>query len=93
MKNVVQISDSFDQKERLVLMIKGFTKTVKPKHLPDLENLLWLLVPWVVFAAGGGLKFWRLTSLFRKHRLGIPSRTERFREALERIWIKDHSAT
>jgi hypothetical protein len=93
MKNVVQISDSFDQEERLLLMIKGFAKTVKPKHLPGLENLLWLLVPWVVFAAAAGLKFWRLTSLFRKHRLGISSRTERFRQALERIWFKDHSST
>jgi len=40
MKNAMQISDSFDEEERIVLMISGFIKTVKPKHLPDLENLL-----------------------------------------------------
>ena len=40
MKNVVQISDSFDEEERVVLMISGFIKTVKPKHLPNLDNLL-----------------------------------------------------
>jgi hypothetical protein len=40
MKNEVQISDSFDQEERVLLMISEFIKTVKPKHLPDLENLL-----------------------------------------------------
>ena len=58
-----------------------------------MNNPLWLLVPWAVFAVAAGLKFWKLTSLFRKHRLGIPSRTERFRQALERTWIKDHSAS
>jgi hypothetical protein len=45
------------------------------------------VVPWVVLAVAAGVKFWRLTSLFRKHLLGIPSRTERFRQALERIWV------
>ena len=52
-------------------------------------NPLWMLVPWAVFAIGAGLKFWRLTALFRKHLLGITSRTERFRQALERNWQKD----
>ncbi|MCP9941678.1 hypothetical protein KBY70_04615 [Cyanobium sp. ATX 6E8] len=55
-------------------------------------NPLWMLVPWAVFAIAAGLKFWRLTALFRKHLLGIPSRTERFRQALERIWQKDQQA-
>jgi len=50
------------------------------------------LVPWAVFAIGAGLKFWRLTSLIRKHLLGVPSQTERFRRRLERIWIKDQQA-
>jgi hypothetical protein len=40
MKNVVQISDSFVEEEHVALMISGFIKTVKPKHLPNLENLL-----------------------------------------------------
>jgi hypothetical protein len=48
-----------------------------------------MLVPWTVFALAAGLKFWGITTMFRKHLLGIPSRTERFRQALERIWIKD----
>jgi len=42
-----------------------------------------------VFAVAAGLKFWKLTALFRKHLLGIPSRTERFRQGLERNWAKD----
>jgi cytochrome c biogenesis protein CcdA len=48
-----------------------------------------MLVPWAVFAIGAGLKFWRLTALFRRHLLGTPTKTERFRRSLERIWQKD----
>jgi len=51
-----------------------------------------MLVPWAVFAVAAGLKFWRITTLFRKNLPGMPTETERFRQALERIWIKDHSA-
>jgi hypothetical protein len=54
-----------------------------------MENPLWMLVPWAVFAVAAGLKFWRITTLFRKNLLRVPSRTERFRQALERIWIRD----
>jgi len=54
-----------------------------------MDNPLWMLVPWAVFALAAGLKFWRLNSLFRKHLLGIPSQTERFRQRLERIWEED----
>lgn len=50
---------------------------------------LGLLVPWAVFALAAGIKFWRLTTLFRRHLLGIPSRTERFRQTLERLWAQD----
>jgi hypothetical protein len=54
-----------------------------------MDNQLWTLVPWAVFAFAIGLKVWRMTPLFRKHLLGIPTRTERFRQGLERRWIKD----
>jgi hypothetical protein len=57
-----------------------------------MDNPLWMLVPWAVFAVAAGLKFWRITGLFREHLLGIPSRTERFRQGLERIWLKDQQA-
>ena len=49
-------------------------------------------MPWAVFALAAGLKFWRITTLFRKNLRGVPSRTERFRQVLERIWIKDQQA-
>ena len=57
-----------------------------------MEHPLWMLVPWAVFAIGAGLKFWSLTALFRRHLLGTPTKTERFRRSLERIWQKDQQA-
>ena len=54
-----------------------------------MDNPLWMLVPWAVFALAAGLKFWRITNLFRRNLLGVASRTERFRQVLERIWAKD----
>lgn len=57
--------------------------------MPHPAHPAWVLFPWAVFAVGAGIKFWQLTALFRKHLIGIPSRTERFRQTLERIWEKD----
>lgn len=55
-----------------------------------MQQPLWSLVPWMVFAIAAGIKFWRVTSLFRQHLLGPSSSTERFRQQLERIWQRDH---
>ncbi|MCP9782089.1 hypothetical protein KBY83_01990 [Cyanobium sp. WKJ7-Wakatipu] len=57
-----------------------------------MSNPLWMLVPWAVFAIAAGIKFWRLTSLFRRHLIGAPSGTEQFRSSLERAWTKDQQA-
>jgi hypothetical protein len=54
-----------------------------------MDNPLWMMLPWAVFAVAAGFKFWRLTSLFRRHLLGTPTDTEQFRRTLERIWAKD----
>jgi hypothetical protein len=51
-----------------------------------MSHPLWMLVPWAVLALAAGLKFWRITTLFRRHLLDVPSRTERFRTTLERTW-------
>ena len=53
-----------------------------------MDNPLWMLAPWAVFAVAAGVKFWQLTSAFRRHLLGAPTRSERFRQTLERIWRK-----
>ena len=54
-----------------------------------MDNPLWMMLPWAVFAVAAGIKFWRLTSLFRRHLLGTPTDTEQLRRTLERIWAKD----
>ena len=54
-----------------------------------MDNPLWMMLPLAVFAVAAGIKFWRLTSLFRRHLLGTPTDTEQFRRTLERIWAKD----
>ena len=54
-----------------------------------MDNPLWMMLPWAVFAVAAGIKFWRLTSLFLRHLLGTPTDTEQFRRTLERIWAKD----
>lgn len=63
---------------------------------------LWLLLPWAVFALAAGFRFWRITTLFRRHLLGAPARTapsrseafntEQFRQSLERIWLGEQQA-
>jgi len=55
-------------------------------------NPLWMLVPWAVFAIAAGVKFWRFIALFRRHLLGVPTKSERFRQALERVWQKGQKA-
>jgi hypothetical protein len=45
--------------------------------------------PWAVFTLAAGNKFWRVTTLFHRHPLGISSKTEHLRQTLERIWEKD----
>ena len=57
-----------------------------------MSNPLLMLVPWAVFAIAAGIKFWRLTGLFRRHLIGAPSGTEQFRSSLERAWAKDQQA-
>ncbi|MDA1170297.1 MAG: hypothetical protein O2893_03960 [Cyanobacteria bacterium] len=54
-----------------------------------MNNPLWMLLPWAVFAFAVGIKFWRITSLIRRHVLVKPQSVEAFRKTLERIWAKD----
>lgn len=53
---------------------------------------LWMLLPWAIFAIAAGIKFWRITALFRRQPLRVPSPTERFRQSLEQTWQKDQQA-
>lgn len=56
------------------------------------EHPAWLLVTWAIFAVAAGVKFWHLTTAFRRHLLSAPTRSERFRQSLERIWQRDQKA-
>jgi Na+/H+ antiporter NhaC len=73
-------------------LISTLLDTLKvPAHdqavLMDLHPL-WMLAPWAVFALAAGIKFWRITAVFRKRGLERDSSTERLRKTLERIWAK-----
>jgi hypothetical protein len=54
-----------------------------------MEQPLWMLAPWAVFAVAAGIKFWRLTALFRKVGFSRATGSEQFRQSLERIWAKE----
>jgi hypothetical protein len=54
-----------------------------------MSNPLWMLVPWAVFAVAAGVKFWRITAVFRRRLQTTPSQTERFRQSLEQVWQQD----
>jgi hypothetical protein len=51
-----------------------------------------MLAPWAVFALAAGVKFWRITAVFRKRGLARETSTDQFRKTLERIWQKDQQA-
>ena len=53
-------------------------------------NPFWILVPWAVFAFAAGVKFWRLTSVWRQRGLNNKD-TDHFRPSLERIRRKIRS--
>jgi hypothetical protein len=55
----------------------------------EMNNPLWMLVPWAVFALAAGVKFWRLTSAWRQRDMSKAANTDQFRRSLERIWAQD----
>ena len=57
-----------------------------------MTHSIWILMPWAIFAVAAAIKFWHLTTLFRKHLIDTPSSTEQIRDSLERIWQKDQQA-
>jgi hypothetical protein len=52
-----------------------------------------MLVPWAVFAIAAGLKFWRITSLFRRQLRPAATSTEQARQRLERLWRSNQPST
>ena len=56
-----------------------------------MDHTIWLLVPWLVFAVGMGLKAWKLTRLMYRQLRSCAWGMERFRAELERTWQRDTS--
>ncbi|MEY3544878.1 MAG: hypothetical protein RLZZ106_708 [Cyanobacteriota bacterium] len=48
-----------------------------------------MLAPWAVFAAAAGVKFWRITAIFRRRSMSNSAKTDQFRQTLERIWVRN----
>ena len=51
-----------------------------------MDHPLWLLVPWLVFAVGMGLKAWKVTRLINRQMRSSAWGIERYRAELERSW-------
>jgi len=54
-----------------------------------IHNPLWMLVPWAVFAVAAGVKFWKITTVFRRRSMTNSTKTDQFRQTLERIWVRN----
>jgi hypothetical protein len=51
-----------------------------------MDPSFWLLVPWLVFAVGIGLKAWKVIRLLNRQVCSNVWGVERFRAGLERNW-------
>ena len=56
-----------------------------------MDHPLWLLVPWLVFAVGMGLKAWKVTWLINRQMRRSAWGIERYRAELERSWQRNQS--
>ena len=56
-----------------------------------MDHPLWLLVPWLVFAVGMGLKAWKVTRLINRQMRSSAWGIERYRAELERSWQRNQS--
>lgn len=51
-----------------------------------MDHPFWLLVPWLVFAVGMGLKDWKVTRLINRQMRSSAWGIERYRAELKRSW-------
>ena len=56
-----------------------------------MDQPLWHLPPWLVFAVGIGLKAWKVTRLLNRQVRSSAWGVERFRAGLERNWQRSQS--
>ena len=55
--------------------------------------MIWLVLPWLVFAVAVGFKIWKLTRLIHHHVSRSPLGIEHFREQLERTWQRGRTVS
>jgi hypothetical protein len=58
-----------------------------------MENPIWMLVPWAVFAVALAIKAWRFAAVLRRHLIARPVTTDQARQSLERIWQRGQQAS
>ncbi|MCP9858162.1 MULTISPECIES: hypothetical protein [unclassified Cyanobium] len=56
-----------------------------------MDHPFWLLVPWLVFSIGMGLKTWKVTRLINHQLRRSAWGVEPFRAGLERNWQRNQS--
>ena len=56
-----------------------------------MDHPLWILVPWLVFVIGIGLKTWKVMGLLNRQLRSSTWGVERFRAVLERNWQQTQS--
>ena len=56
-----------------------------------MDHPFWLLVPWLVFAVGIGLKAWKVTRLINSQLRRSAWGIKRYRAELERSWQRNQS--
>jgi len=56
-----------------------------------MDQPLWHLLPWLVFAVGIGLKAWRVIRLLNRQVCSSAWEVERFRAGMERNWQRSQS--
>ena len=57
-----------------------------------MENPIWMLVPWAVFAEALAIKAWRFAAVLRRQLVARPATTDQARQSLERIWQRGQQA-
>lgn len=56
-----------------------------------MDHPFWLLVPWLVFAIGMGLKAWKVTRLINRQMRRNAWGIKRYRAELEHSWQRNQS--
>ena len=54
-----------------------------------IDNPLWILVPWAVFAVALAFKVLKFGKALKRHLTAQTPSIDQFRQSLERIWVQE----